>query len=143
MYNTNQFMPYGRQPYYMPVGYQPAVMPQQQQQPVGIVFSDVRVLNDDQIKGFIPPINSKVLLIDKDNGIAYVETTDTMGNMYKDQYSFISLKNKEKEEQKQEPKQDFSSFATKDEIAGIKKELENLRNSALIIPAKENVQAKQ
>ena len=134
MYNTNQFTPYyGRQPYYVP-----SYQQQTEQQPIGRIYDDVRVLNDDQIKGFIPPINSKVLLIDKDNGVAYVETTDNMGNMYKEAYSFGKAKSEPAEQ-----KQDFSNFATKDDVESIKKELENLRNSALIIPAKENVRPKE
>ena len=137
MYNTNQFTPYyGRQPYYMP-SYQQPVMPQATQ-PVEMVFSDVRILTADQIKGFIPPINSKVLLIDKDNAIAYVETTDNMGNMYKQAYSFTSVS-----DAKVEPKQDLSNFATKQDIEELKKELEILRNPAVSSVARENVQPQQ
>lgn len=124
MYNTNQFMPYGRQPYYTP-SYQP-----QPQQPMEMVFSDVRILTADQIKGFIPPINSKVLLIDKDNALAYVETTDTMGNMYKQAYAF-SLAQTEKP--KETPTQDFSNFATKKDIEQVveqfRKEIDSLKNT--------------
>lgn len=135
MYNTNQFTPYfGRQPYYVPTYQQPA-------QPIEMAFSDVRILTADQIKGFIPPINSKVLLIDKDNGIAYVETTDTMGNMYKQPYSFAAIKNETKKE-KVEEKQDFSNFATKEDIANIRKELETLRKPTVSTASKENVQPK-
>lgn len=120
MYNTNQFTPYGRQPYYVPSYQQPM-------QTTEMVFSDVRILTADQIKGFIPPINSKVLLIDKDNSIAYVETTDTMGNMYKEPYSFIPIKNETKTQEK-------SEFATKKDVEQVveqfKKEIESLKNTA-------------
>lgn len=128
MYNTNQFMPYGRQPYYVPSYQQPM-------QPAEMVFSDVRILTADQIKGFIPPINSKVLLIDKDNGIAYVETTDTMGNMYKQPYSFAMVKNEQKE-----TKQDMTIYATKQDIEELKKELEILRKTPANNIVSENVQ---
>ena len=135
MYNTNQFTPYyGRQPYYAP-SYQP-----QPQQPMEMVFSDVRILTADQIKGFIPPINSKVLLIDKDNALAYVGTTDNMGNMYKQAYSF-SLAQTEKP--KETPTQDFSNFATKEDIANLRKEFETFRKSSITTTIKENVQPKQ
>lgn len=132
MYNTNQFTPYGRQPYYVP-SYQP-VIPQQSE----MVFSDVRILTADQIKGFIPPINSKVLLIDKDNGIAYVETTDTMGNMYKEAYSYGKVKSEQTE-----TKQDMTIYATKQDIEELKKEMESLRKTPTTSVVKENVQAKQ
>lgn len=128
MYNTNQFTPYGRQPYYVP-SYQPV------QQPMEMVFSDVRILTADQIKGFIPPINSKVLLIDKDNGVAYVETTDTMGNMYKQPYSFEMVKSEQTE-----PKQDMTIYATKQDIEELKKEMESLRKTPTTSVIKENVQ---
>lgn len=129
MYNTNQFTPYGRQPYYVP-SYQPI------QQPMEMVFNDVRILTADQIKGFIPPINSKVLLIDKDNGLAYVETTDTMGNMYKQPYSFAMVKSEQKE-----TKQDMTIYATKQDIEELKKEMESLRKTPTTSVIKENVQA--
>lgn len=132
MYNTNQFTPYfGRQPYYVPAYQQPA-------QPMEMAFSDVRILTADQIKGFIPPIGSKVLLIDKDNGVAYVETTDTMGNMYKQPYSFAMVSNEQKD-----TKQDFSIYATKQDVEELKKELESLRKPATTSVVRENVQPKQ
>lgn len=129
MYNTNQFTPYGRQPYYVPSYQQPIQLNE-------AVFSDVRILTADQIKGFIPPINSKVLLIDKDNGIAYVETTDTMGNMYKQPYSFAMVKSEQKE-----TKQDMTIYATKQDIEELKKEVESLRKTPTTSVVRENVQA--
>ena len=129
MYNTNQFTPYGRQPYYVPSYQQPVQLNE-------AVFSDVRILTADQIKGFIPPINSKVLLIDKDNGVAYVETTDAMGNMYKQPYSFSAVQSETKE-----TKPDFSIYATKQDIEELKKELETLRKPTATSVVRENVQA--
>lgn len=136
MYNSNQFFN-GRQPYYMPANYQMPLMTQQQPNEV---ISDIRFLTADQIKGFIPPINSRVLLIDKSNSLAYIETTDNMGNMYKEAYSFSPVKNETK---KEEQKQDLSIYATKQELESIRKELETLRKPSQSTPSRENVQAKQ
>lgn len=122
MYN---YYNYGRQPYYVPMGYQQPIA-QPQTQAVEMAFSDVRILNAEQIKGFIPPINSKVLLIDKDNGVAIVETTDNMGNMYKESYSFIKgVEGKEKPFSINE--ENFSNLATKKDIEAIVSQLEKLQ----------------
>ena len=144
MYNTNQFMPYyGRQPYYTP-SYQQQV----QQQPIvqkasELPITDIRFLTADQIKGFIPQLGTKALLVDRDNSMAYIVAADIMGNMYSEPFTFSSLKNAEKKDIPKETQQNFDNFATKEEIESLRKELENLRKSALIIPAKENIKEKQ
>lgn len=143
MYNTNQFTPYGRQPYYVPSYQQPIQQQPVVQKPSELPISDIRFLTADQIKGFIPSLGTKALLIDKDNSLAYIVAADIMGNMYNESFSFTSLKSEPVKEEKKEEKQDFSNFVTKEEIKELKEELENLRNSALIIPAKENIKEKE
>lgn len=106
MYNTYGNYSYRQQPYYMPNYQQP-------QQQTEMPFSDIRYLNAEQIKGYIPPIGSRVMLIDKDNGLAYIESADNMGNLYKQTYSFASI-----DKQDNQPKNniDFNNLATKDDI---------------------------
>jgi len=96
MYNTNYGMyNYARQPYYTQPNYQQAQQPvYQQPQPVDLPINDVRFLTADQIKGFIVYPNTKVLLIDKQNGLAYLESADNMGNFYKQVFTFKNFEEK-------------------------------------------------
>lgn len=111
MYNTNQFIPYyGRPPYY--VGYQQPVAQQPMQQQNEMPFNEVKYLNAKQIDGYIPPIGGRVMLIDKENGLAYIESADVYGNTYKDVYSFTNI-NKQEENK---ASLDFENLATKDDV---------------------------
>ena len=117
MYNTNSYYYNGRQPYYMPANYQPI------QQPEG-VFVEIKKLSADQIKGYVPPLGSRLLLLDEANLMAYYVGSDTMGNMFKQPYNY-SLVNSETaiDVKKEEP-----SFATKEDFEKLKKEIESLRS---------------
>ena len=146
MYNNN-FGLYGyggRQPYYLPVNYQQAMIQQQNQQmmqqpimqqtqqPVQPQFdtpiSDIRFLTEDQIKGFIVYPNTKVLLIDKQNGLAYLESADSVGNFYKDVFSFKNVTEKPKVEEKVEPKKnELDGLATKDDLNLLLAEIKALK----------------
>lgn len=108
MYNN----PYGRsyqqyypqyqqyqQPTYQSVIQQPIQEPQIQ----GIKF-----LNAEQIKAYIVMPNTKEVLIDNDNGMAYVVSADNMGISTTKKYSFKDL-NEPKLEEKQ-PEIDMSQY---------------------------------
>ena len=114
MYNPSYF---NRQPYYVPASYQAPI-----QQPEGI-WVEIKKLSADQIKGYVPPLGSRLLLIDEANSIAYYVGADMMGNMYKQSYNFSSVKN----ENTIDIKKDEPSFATKEELETLKKEIETLR----------------
>lgn len=99
---------YGRQPYYQPMQ---QVQPVQQ---VEMAFNDVRFLTEEQIKAFIVMPNMRVLLIDKQNKIAYIESCDNMGNLSTQRFAFESL-------DKPAEQVDFNQFATKTLMARQKK----------------------
>ena len=145
MYNNN-FGLYGyggRQPYYLPVNYQQAMMQQQNQQmmqqpvnqqtqqPIQPQFdppiSDIRFLNEDQIKGFVVFPNTKVLLIDKEKGLAYLESADNVGNFYKDVFSFKSIADKPKEEVVEPKKNEFDNLVTKEDLNTLLAEIKALK----------------
>ena len=114
MYNPYYFN--GRQPYYMPANYQSI------QEPQG-TWVEIKKLSADQIKGYVPPLGSRLLLVDEANSMAYYVGSDTMGNMYKQPYNFNIVKNENTIDiKKVEP-----SFATKEEFETLKKEIETLR----------------
>ena len=131
MYNTNQFVPYGsRQTYYVPnyaINNYGTNMPVQ----------DIRFLNSDQIKSFIPPLGSTVALIDRENSLLYLESADNFGNLSKLVYSFKKLENQA--EIQNEEKQQLN-FATKEDIESIRKELETIRKQSVNIQGKQNIQ---
>lgn len=132
MYNTNQFMQYpNRQPYYMPSYANTYNM--------NMPVQDIRFLNADQIKSFIPPIGSTVALIDRDNSLLHLESADSFGNLSKQIYSFKKL-NTENEQKKIEIEKEY---ATKDELETLKQEVEKLRKGGVTITTRENIQTKQ
>ena len=87
------------------------------------IWVEIKKLSADQIKGYVPPLGSRLLLIDEANSIAYYVGADMMGNMYKQSYNFSSVKN----ENTIDIKKDEPSFATKEELETLKKEIETLR----------------
>lgn len=115
MYNSNYFN--NRQPYYTPVSYQPQG-----------TLVEIRKLSADQIKGFIPPIGSQMLLIDEANSLAYMVSSDVYGNMYKQPYNFSVVSPDNTVEVK---KEDSVVYVTKDDLTAavdkINKEIEELK----------------
>lgn len=106
-----------------PIMQQQSMQPAQQNQPIDYPISDIRFLNADQIKGFIPPIGSRVILVDRDNNIAYLETTDYMGNFSKEMYSITKIK-----ESNAQPDKEASTFVKQEDIENFvtKKDLESV-----------------
>lgn len=138
MYNTNYYnrLQYPTQNYQMQQPYQnynimpqqqymqPQMPVQQQMQPADVPITDIRFLTADQIKGFIPPLGSRVMLIDKDNKLTYIETTDNMGNFTKEIYSFKQMK----ENEVIAPQNvDTTMFVTTQELDTLKNEINDLK----------------
>ena len=118
MYNNNPYMnnrsyqqyyPQYPQNNYMQQTIQQPVVQQNEQQIQGIKF-----LNAQQIQGYIPFPNTKEVLVDIENGLAYVVWADNMGISSKKSYSFKSL-DEPKVEEKQ-PEIDMSQYVTKSDL---------------------------
>lgn len=83
-YSNNQFRPnyYGPQPYMQqPYMQQPIQQPMQQQPitPVELPIQSIKFLTADQIKAYIVLPNTKEMLIDKANNLAYIRSANQMG----------------------------------------------------------------
>lgn len=96
----------------------------QEQQIQGIKF-----LNAQQIQGYIPFPNTKEVLVDMENGLAYVVWADNMGISSKKSYSFKSLDEPKTEEKQPEIDMsqyvkisDLDKFAQKTDLDGLLRE---------------------
>ena len=131
MYNTNYFNNNRYNPYYTPyVPYQ-QMMPQQMQQPiqqaapqpVEIPISNIRFLNEKEMAGYVMPVpNTKEMLIDKNNKIVCIKSTDQIGVSNAKYYKFDEIVEGTKETQnkgKTEPKNDMSVYATKQDVKSL------------------------
>ena len=112
MYNSNpymnnrgyqQFYPQYQQ-YQQPIVQQQIVQPQSQEQQI----QNIRFLNAQQIQAYIPFPNTKEVLVDNENGLAYVVSADNMGISTTKKYSFKDL-NEPKTEEKH-PEIDMSQY---------------------------------
>lgn len=104
MYNN----PYNRNyPQYYPQ-YQQYQQPTYPQQPIEQKFQDIKFLNAEQIKAYIVLPNTKEMLIDRENSMAYIVSADNMGNSTIKKYSFVDL-NEPKVEEKQ-PEIDLTQY---------------------------------
>ena len=108
---------YGRpQPYYPQMQ-----QVQPMQQPVEMAFNDVRFLTEEQIKAFIVMPSTRVLLIDKQNKIAYIESCDNMGNLSTQRFAFDSL-------DKPAEQVDYNQFATKKDFESLNEQIKALQD---------------
>lgn len=96
-YNRNYPQYYPQYPQYQQPSYQP--MPIEQK------FQDIKFLNAEQIKAYIVLPNTKEMLIDKENSMAYIVSADNMGNSTIKKYSFMDLN-----EPDQQLKMDMSEY---------------------------------
>jgi hypothetical protein len=78
------------------------------QQPIEQKFQDIKFLNAEQIKAYIVLPNTKEMLIDRENSMAYIVSADNMGNSTIKKYSFVDL-NEPKVEEKQ-PEIDLTQY---------------------------------
>ena len=100
----NPYQNYGYQPNYQQSNYmqrgyapQPSQMPQFQQmaqtpmtipQPVEMPIQDIKFVNRAQAEAYIVFPNTKVMLIDTENGMVYIKTADGMGQTQTDYFRF-------------------------------------------------------
>ena len=105
---------YGQRNYMQPQ--QPQMTQPQPQQPTAI--QDIRFATSEEAKGFIVMPNSKVLLIDKNSGIAHLKTADNMGQSTTQYFKFepVNADGTPIKEQENTPKVDYGQFATKKEL---------------------------
>ena len=113
-YASYGLSPYGQRNYMQPQ--QPQMAQPQPQQPTAI--QDIRFVTSEEAKGFIVMPNSKVLLIDKNSGIAHLKTADNMGQSTTQYFKFepVNADGSPIKEQETTPKVDYGQFATKKEL---------------------------
>lgn len=90
-YNRSYQQYYPQYPQYQQPAYQPMQAPMEQK------FQDIKFLNAEQIKAYIVLPNTKEMLIDKENSMAYIVSADNMGNSTIKKYSFVDLNEEEKQ----------------------------------------------
>jgi hypothetical protein len=132
MYNNNPYMnnrsyqqyyPQYPQNNYMPqTSYQP-VMQQPMQEPQ---IQGIKFLNAEQIKAYIVMPNTKEVLVDNENGLAYVVSADNMGVSSAKKFSFKDLSEPKTEEKQPEIDMsqyvkisDLDKFAQKTDLDGL------------------------
>jgi hypothetical protein len=75
------------QPQPQPQVQQPMQMPQQMP-PMELPIQDIKYVNKAQAEAYIVFPNTRVMLIDKESGVAYVKTADGMGQTQTDYFRF-------------------------------------------------------
>lgn len=116
-------------PNYMQRGYvpQPPQMPLNQQQGFAPIttppttetpIQDIKFVNRAQAEAYIVFPNTKVMLIDKENGIVYVKTADGMGQTQTDYYRFgkVNADGTPITPQEPAPEVDFDQFIKKEDL---------------------------
>lgn len=120
-FNGYTSYPYGYQTQMQRQG-QMANMPMQQQT-YDVPFREVKFVTSQEAIPYIVMPNSSSLLIDKQNGIAYVKTADTMGQSTTKTYKFEEVSDKGQETAQKDTKEqnsiDLSQYIKKDEISGL------------------------
>lgn len=124
-YNRSYQQYYPQYPQYQqPTYQQPIQQPIQEPQIQGIKF-----LNAEQIKAYIVMPNTKEVLVDNENGLAYVVSADNMGISTAKKFSFKDLSEPKVEEKQSEidmsnyvTKSDLDKFAQKTDLNGLLRE---------------------
>ena len=131
MYNTGYFNNNRYNPYYAPyIPYNQQPMQQQPvqqvvQQPVQyeIPISNIRFLNEKEMAGYVMPIpNSKEMLIDKENKIVCIKSTDQIGQSNARYYKFDEILEKDNKTQNKgnsESKKTIPEYASKDDLKSL------------------------
>ena len=135
MYNSpyQSYIPYGA-PNYMQRAYnsQPQQMAQPQPQvqqpmqmpmaqpmpPMDMPIQDIKYVNKAQAEAYIVFPNTKVMLIDKESGIAYVKTADGMGQTQTDYFRFdkVNADGTPIKPQEPIPQVNFDEFIKKEDL---------------------------
>lgn len=136
--NYSYIQPQMMQQPIMQQGQQP--MAQQQPIPVQaqtyeIPIQEVRFVNADEANAFIVMPNSKVMLIDKKSGVAYIKSADALGQSTKELYKFEKIESLDDVSTKEEAfvrKDDLAGFAQKDDIKELVDRIERLQKQIKI-----------
>ena len=136
MYNTGYFNNNNRyNPYYAPyMQYNQQLMQQPIQQVVQppvqyeIPISNIRFLNEKEMAGYVMPIpNTKEMLIDKDNKVVCIKSTDQIGQSNAKYYKFEELvENKQDTQNKgnSEPKTSVPEYVKKEDLQSLTKKID-------------------
>ena len=138
MYGNYQgygYQPTYQQPSYMQRSYAPQTpqMPQNQPQqpmqpqmtmpqqmpPADLPIQDIRYVNKAQAEAYIVYPNTKVMLIDRDSGIAYVKSADSMGQLSQNDYFRFEKVNADGspiKPQEPAPQVNFDDFIKKEDL---------------------------
>ena len=82
-----------------------------------LVFNQIRYLEEDQIKSYIPMIGEKSMLIDRTNCVVSIVSCDSNGNTSRDMFSFSRYEPKTKSSTEILNKDiDFSEFVKKEDL---------------------------
>lgn len=138
-YQNYGYQPTYQQPNYMQRGYapQPSQMPQNQQQafapmqtppPMETPIQDIKFVNRAQAEAYIVFPNTKVMLIDNENGMAYIKTADGMGQTQTDYFRFdkVNADGSPVKPQEPIPQVDFKEFVKIDEFKALQDKFEQL-----------------
>lgn len=141
MYNGYGYVPNYMQNVSMP---QPMQQIQSQPQQRQIAFQDIRFVNEDEAKSFIVPSpNARILLLDVQNGIAWIKSTDSLGLSYTERYKFDKLiENQPKIAENSVDyvkKEDLPDFATKSDLKGIYDQIQALKKQIETRPVQTSV----
>jgi hypothetical protein len=128
-YQGYGYQPNYQQPNYMQRQYapQPSQMPQNQQQvftpiqtppPMETPIQDIKFVNRAQAEAYIVFPNTKVMLIDTENGMAYIKTADGMGQTQTDYFRFdkVNADGSPIKPQEPIPKVNFDEFIKKEDL---------------------------
>lgn len=88
------------------------------QMPMELPIQDIKFVNKAQAEAYIVYPNSKVMLIDKESGIAYIKTADGMGQSKTDYFRFepINADGSPIKPQEPTPQIDFSDYIKKEDL---------------------------
>jgi 23S rRNA-/tRNA-specific pseudouridylate synthase len=90
----------------------------QQMPPMEMPIQDIKYVNRAQAEAYIVFPNTKVMLIDKESGIAYVKTADGMGQTQTDYFRFdrVNADGSPIKPQEPAPQVDFNQFIKREDL---------------------------
>ena len=103
---------------------QPQMPPQQQFRPQEMPIQGVKFLTADEVKAYIVMPNSKEMLIDTTNSIAYIKSADSMGQSSTKMYRFEEVSEddiKSAIEAKFQPQVDLSGYVPREDFDALSK----------------------
>lgn len=98
-YNRFGYAQYPQQPAYQ----QQQPMYQQPMNTQDMPIQAIRFMNETEAKAYIVPLMQKELLVDREKGVAYLKSADSMGQSSRDYYGDITRRDYGEEEYKLSP----------------------------------------